>query len=72
MAPSGGPAPATAMPFSEKDFQAEDDFRTLQRAEEVSGDKKRLAAAMKKGKKQRDEMDAVLGARGSRRRKDGT
>ncbi len=57
---------------SDADFQAEDDFRTLQRAEEVQGSKTRLAAAMKKGKQQRDEMDAVLGARGARRRKDGT
>ncbi len=60
------------MPFSEKDFQAEDDFRTLQRAEEVNGDKKRLAAAMKKGKKQQAEIENVLSARGARRRKDGT
>ena len=60
------------MPFNEKDFQAEEDFRTLQRAAEVQGSKTRLAAAMKKGKKQRDEMDAVLSARGARRRKDGT
>ncbi len=58
--------------ISEKDFQAEEDFRTLQRAEEVRGDKKRMAAAMKKGKQQVTEMQAVLGARGARRRKDGT
>ncbi len=57
---------------SEKDFQAEEDFRILQRAEEVRGNKKRVAAAMKKGEKQVTEMQAVLSARGARRRRDGT
>lgn len=72
MARSAPPQPATAMPFNEKDFQAEEDFRTLQRAKEVEGDKKRMAAAMKKGEKQAKEIQSVLSARGSRRRKDGT
>ena len=46
---------------SEMDYRAEDDFRTLQRAEEVRGDKARSERAMAHGRKQVQAMTRVVG-----------
>ncbi len=49
----------------ERQWQAEDDFRTLQRAAEVQSDHRRLSSARKHGEKQLSQMKRVLS--GSRR-----
>lgn len=58
---------------SEQDYRAEDDFRTLQRAEEVRGDKDRHTRAQSHGRKQISAMSRVLKpvSRGSLRGKAG-
>lgn len=57
---------------SEQDYRAEEDFRTLQRAEEVRGDKDRHTRAQTHGRKQISAMSRVLKpARGSIRGKAG-
>lgn len=45
--------------YSDKDYQAEDDMRTLMRAEEVKRDPKRLAAARECAKKKLQEVAVV-------------
>lgn len=50
---------------SMQDYQAEDDFRTLQRAEEVKSDKTRHANALQHGKQVVQQTRKVL-ARGQR------
>lgn len=47
--------------ISEKEFQAEDDMRTLMQAEEIIGDKKRLAAAKKKAEEKAELAKKVAG-----------
>ena len=46
--------------FSDADFQAENDMRTLIDAEKVKKDKGRMSAALKKGKEQRAALDSVV------------
>ena len=45
----------------EKDWQAEDDMRTLARAEEIRKDPKRLKAALTKAKEKIDELQHLQG-----------
>jgi hypothetical protein len=49
----------TSAAYSDKDYQAEDDMRTLMRAEEVRRDPKRLAAARECAKKKLQEVAVV-------------
>lgn len=44
----------------EKQYQIEDDARTLQRAQEIMADQKRFNAATKEIKKMRDALDNAL------------
>lgn len=44
---------------SDKSWQAEDDLRTLIRAEQIRADPKRLAAAKKKAKERQSELSAL-------------
>ena len=46
---------------SEAEWQAEEDMRTLMRAEEIRKDPKRLKAAKDAAKKKLEEMKAVTG-----------
>lgn len=46
---------------SEQDYRAEDDFRTLQRAEEVRMDKSRHGRALQHGAKQMTGMQRIMG-----------
>lgn len=52
---------------SELDYRAEDDFRTLERAAEVRGDKAREARAMAHGRKRMTAMTRVMGRSGGRK-----
>ena len=47
--------------YDEAKWRAEDDMRTLARAQEVKGDPKRLAAAKKCAEEKLAEMQAVAG-----------
>ena len=47
------------MPASERDWQAEDDLRTLQRAIEIEKDPKRYAAAKKLAKEKLAEIKEI-------------
>ncbi len=47
---------------AQRDYQAEDDFRTLERAGEVTGDKKRHAAAKSHGQKRLTTIGKIVGA----------
>lgn len=61
--------PPTVMSKSDKDFEAEHDFRTLQAAAEIGKDKKRLDRAIKAGEnKQKATEDALSKAKGLRRK----
>lgn len=44
----------------DKDFQAEDDLRTLIEAEKIKRDKSRLKAAMAKGNEKRKDLAKVM------------
>lgn len=46
---------------TEDEWQAEEDLRSLMRAEEIKKDKNRYSKAMKMAKKKRDEMTMVMG-----------
>lgn len=48
-----------AMPAVDKDWQSEDDARTLMRAHEIHGDEKRMAAAHKHLQKQKKAISSV-------------
>lgn len=48
-------------PMLDRDYQAEDDFRTLQRADEVRRDSKRHTAAKRHGRKQLSSIRRVIG-----------
>ena len=50
---------STAVPSSDDDWQAEDDMRTLARAEEIRKDPKRLKAALAKAKEKMAELQAL-------------
>ncbi len=53
----------TAAAFSDNDFQAENDMRTLIDAEKIKKDSKRMSAALKKGKEQRVALESVIDKR---------
>lgn len=55
-----GPSPSKPSK-SEQDYRAQDDFGTLQRAEEVRGDPMRHTRAMAHGRKQILTMSKVMG-----------
>ena len=61
-----GPAtPSKQMSKQEQEYRSEDDFRTLQRAEEVRGDKARHERAMGHARKQMTQITKVMsGLRG--------
>lgn len=48
---------------SERDWQAEDDFRTLERADELRSDRRRLGGAMKHGKRRLKAMTRIMSGR---------
>lgn len=52
-----------AVPTIDKEYQAEDDLRTLINAEKIKKDKARLSAAMKKHKEMMAAMQAVEGGK---------
>ena len=54
-------ASTTSIP-SDADWRAEDDMRTLARAEEIRKDPKRLKAALAKAKEKITELQALQGA----------
>lgn len=62
-----GPAPSGKMSKSEQDYRAEEDFRTMERAEEVRGDKARMTRAMAHGRKRVVQMARVMGKGRSKR-----
>lgn len=49
------------MSKEEKEYQAEDDCRTLLRAEEIKADKERHKAALKHAKEKAKALDKVTG-----------
>jgi len=61
MATKKAAAAIPAISDSEAKWRAEDDMRTLARAEEIKKDPKRLAAAKKCAKEKLAEMQAVAG-----------
>ena len=48
----------------DKEYQAEDDARTMMRAMEISKDKGRMSACMKQMKAQKRQMDSAMGMMG--------
>jgi hypothetical protein len=50
---------AQAISSHERDWRAEEDMRTLARAEEIKRDPARLKAAQKKAREKLDELQAV-------------
>ena len=54
-------SPSTKLSKADQDYRAEDDFRTLQRAEDVRLDTTRHARAQAHGRKQILAMSRVLG-----------
>lgn len=50
---------AQSISSHERDWRAEDDMRTLARAEEIKRDPARLKAAQKKAREKLDELQAV-------------
>ena len=50
---------STAVPSSDDDWQAEDDMRTLARAEEIRKSPKRLKAALAKAKEKMAELQSL-------------
>ena len=50
------------MTTEERRFRAEDDLRTLQRAQEIQGDRARLGDAQRVAKDQMRALDRVAGA----------
>lgn len=63
-AKAGNKAAASPYPTvteSDRDWRAEDDMRTLARAEEIKADKKRFAAAQVSARRKIEEMEAIFG-----------
>lgn len=58
---SGAPQMTSAMAKSDADYRAEDDFRTLERGEEVRGDTKRHSKALAHGRRKVASMAKILG-----------
>lgn len=56
-----GSNPSPKPSKTEQDYRAEEDFRTLQRAEEVQGDTSRHIRAMTYGRKTITSMAKVMG-----------
>lgn len=55
------PAPSAKQSKEQQDYRAEDDFRTMQRAEEVRGDSARHTRALAHGRKQLGAITKVMG-----------
>lgn len=55
-----------AMPMPDRQWMAEDDCRTLQRAEEIKADKQRMAHASKHAQKQMAALSKVAKPRGKK------
>jgi hypothetical protein len=51
--------PAPRMNASDKRYQAQDDLRTIQRANEIQGDKSRMSAAQKEATNQMAALSSV-------------
>ena len=51
---------SAAVEFSDEDFRAENDMRTLIDSEKIKKDKGRMSAALKKGREQRAALDSVV------------
>ena len=51
---------SVAVEFSDEDFRAENDMRTLIDAEKIKKDRGRMSAALKKGKEQRVALESVI------------
>lgn len=63
MAAKKASAPAAVGVYDDAKWRAEDDMRTLARAEEVRRDPKRLAAAKKMAREKLAELQAVAGSK---------
>lgn len=53
-------AQTAAMNAMDKQYQAEEDLRTLMHAAEIKADKTRLKAALSQGRKQLKEIEGVV------------
>ncbi len=64
-------AKAPSLPTTtEKDYQAEDDFRTMERHAELKSNPKRLGAAMNMGRKKMATMSKAMGSmKGGKKKK---
>lgn len=45
--------------YDDSKYRAQDDLRTIERAQEVVGDSKRLAAAKAEAKRQKESLDRI-------------
>ena len=61
MATKKASTPAAIGSYDDSKWRAEDDMRTLARAEEVKADPKRLAAAKKIAKEKLAELQSIAG-----------
>lgn len=59
--------PGPISPSRDRDYQAEDDFRTLERSEEVRGDAARHTRAVAHGRKKMSAMARVVAKAGAAR-----
>ncbi len=50
----------------DKDYEAEEDLRTMKRAMEVHADKKRFGAAMKAARKEMNMMEKMTSSNGAK------
>lgn len=60
----GGPVSRKSMDADEAKWRAEDDLRTLERADELRADKGRFRAALTHGRSKLRSMKRVIGASG--------
>lgn len=67
----GGPVSSKQMEKREREYMAEDDLRTLERAEEVRQDKSRMQRASAFGRKRVSALRRVMGGRPAQRRSRG-
>lgn len=63
MATKKAPSPAAIGVYDDAKWRAEDDMRTLARAEEVRRDPARLAAAKKMAREKLAELQAIAGTK---------
>ena len=61
--PKKSTAPSTVDVYDGSKWRAEDDMRTLARAEEVRNDPKRLAAAKKMAREKLAELQTIAGTK---------